>query len=78
MTGYEDLDRYGSWRDDSEYGPMWMPTVASNWVPYRDGRWTWIAPVGLDLGRQRAVGLCALPLRPLGASETAGPGPRAA
>jgi hypothetical protein len=46
MTGYEDLDRYGSWRDDSEYGALWLPTVASNWVPYRDGRWTWIAPWG--------------------------------
>jgi hypothetical protein len=46
MTGYEDLDRYGSWREDSEYGSVWLPAVASNWVPYRDGRWTWIAPWG--------------------------------
>ena len=46
MTGYEDLDRYGSWRDDSEYGALWLPAVASDWVPYRDGRWTWIAPWG--------------------------------
>lgn len=46
MTGVEDLDRHGSWRDDSEYGALWLPSVASNWVPYRDGRWTWIAPWG--------------------------------
>ena len=46
MTGYEDLDRYGSWRDDSEYGALWLPSVASNWVPYRDGRWTYISPWG--------------------------------
>jgi hypothetical protein len=46
MTGYEDLDRYGSWREDSEYGSVWLPAVASNWVPYGDGRWTWIAPWG--------------------------------
>lgn len=46
MTGYEDLDRYGSWRDDSEYGALWLPTVGSTWVPYRDGRWTWVAPWG--------------------------------
>jgi hypothetical protein len=46
MTGYEDLDRYGSWRDDSQYGPLWVPSVASDWVPYRDGRWTWIEPWG--------------------------------
>ncbi|WP_052234414.1 DUF6600 domain-containing protein [Massilia sp. WF1] len=46
MTGYEDLDRYGSWRTDSEYGPLWMPAVAADWVPYRDGSWTWIEPWG--------------------------------
>ena len=46
MTGYEDLDRYGSWSNDSEYGALWMPSVSSTWVPYRDGRWTWIAPWG--------------------------------
>jgi hypothetical protein len=46
MTGYEDLDRYGSWRTDSEYGPLWIPTVAADWVPYRDGSWTWIEPWG--------------------------------
>jgi len=46
MTGYEDLDRYGSWRTDSEYGPLWTPQVAADWVPYRDGSWTWIDPWG--------------------------------
>jgi hypothetical protein len=46
MTGYEDLDRYGSWRTDSEYGPLWTPQVANDWVPYRDGSWTWIDPWG--------------------------------
>ncbi len=46
MTGYEDLDRYGSWRSDSEYGPLWIPAVAADWVPYRDGSWTWIDPWG--------------------------------
>jgi hypothetical protein len=46
MTGYEDLDRYGSWRTDSEYGPLWLPSVSSTWVPYQDGRWTWLDPWG--------------------------------
>lgn len=46
MTGYEDLDRYGSWSTSSEYGPVWIPTVASTWVPYRDGSWTWLDPWG--------------------------------
>ena len=46
MTGYEELDRYGSWREDADYGHLWIPSVAAGWVPYRDGRWTWIAPWG--------------------------------
>jgi hypothetical protein len=46
MTGYEDLDRYGSWLSDSEYGPLWIPAVSADWVPYRDGSWTWIDPWG--------------------------------
>ena len=47
MTGYEDLDQYGAWSDDREYGPLWAPRhVPSGWVPYRDGRWTWVSPWG--------------------------------
>jgi hypothetical protein len=47
MTGYEDLDRNGVWRDDPDYGPLWLPTVvAPGWAPYRDGSWTWISPWG--------------------------------
>lgn len=46
MTGYEELDRHGSWRVDDEYGPVWIPTVSTTWVPYRDGRWVWVNPWG--------------------------------
>jgi hypothetical protein len=46
MTGYEDLDRYGSWREDPDYGPLWIPAVSATWVPYRDGSWTWLDPWG--------------------------------
>ena len=46
MTGYEDLDRYGSWSTNDEYGSLWYPSVASSWVPYRDGSWTWLDPWG--------------------------------
>jgi hypothetical protein len=47
MTGYEDLDQFGVWRDDREYGPLWLPrSVPANWAPYRDGRWAWVAPWG--------------------------------
>lgn len=47
MTGYEDLERYGRWEQDVEYGAVWVPTaVAVDWVPYRDGRWIWVRPWG--------------------------------
>jgi hypothetical protein len=47
MTGYEDLDYYGNWVDDREYGTVWFPrAVPAGWAPYRDGRWVWISPWG--------------------------------
>lgn len=47
VTGYEELDQHGTWRDSEEYGPLWAPSsVASDWAPYRDGRWTWLQPWG--------------------------------
>jgi hypothetical protein len=47
VTGYEELDQYGSWRDNPEYGPLWTPrSVPLGWAPYRDGRWTWLDPWG--------------------------------
>ncbi|KQQ30964.1 hypothetical protein ASF61_17160 [Duganella sp. Leaf126] len=47
ITGYEELDRHGSWTQSVEYGPLWAPrNVAADWAPYRDGRWTWLAPWG--------------------------------
>ncbi|HLV96109.1 MAG TPA: DUF6600 domain-containing protein [Candidatus Acidoferrales bacterium] len=47
VTGYEDLDAYGSWRSDPEYGNYWVPNdVASDWIPYHVGHWAWIAPWG--------------------------------
>ncbi|UGQ46444.1 DUF6600 domain-containing protein [Massilia endophytica] len=47
VTGYEELDRYGSWTVNEEYGPLWTPRLlAADWAPYRDGRWTWISPWG--------------------------------
>ncbi|MEO7493312.1 MAG: DUF6600 domain-containing protein, partial [Massilia sp.] len=47
MTGYEELDQNGVWRDDAEYGPLWIPrNVGYDWAPYRDGRWTYVSPWG--------------------------------
>lgn len=47
MTGWEDLDDYGTWRNEPDYGPVWYPTrVEVGWAPYRYGRWTWVRPWG--------------------------------
>jgi hypothetical protein len=47
MTGYEDLDQYGTWRTLPEYGAVWVPArVASGWAPYRHGHWAWVSPWG--------------------------------
>ncbi|WP_395699312.1 DUF6600 domain-containing protein [Aquabacterium sp.] len=47
MTGWEDLDRYGSWQTHPEYGGVWIPTaVPVGWAPYRSGHWAWIWPWG--------------------------------
>ncbi|HLW82316.1 MAG TPA: DUF6600 domain-containing protein [Candidatus Acidoferrales bacterium] len=47
VAGYEDLDEYGSWRYDAEYGNYWVPRdIAPDWQPYHEGHWVWIAPWG--------------------------------
>ncbi len=47
MTGVEDLDRYGTWEQHTDYGPLWAPrTVVAGWAPYRMGHWTWVSPWG--------------------------------
>jgi hypothetical protein len=45
--GVEDLDQYGSWSDDQDYGPVWTPTVVVvGWAPYCFGHWVWVDPWG--------------------------------
>ena len=47
VIGYDDLDANGDWQASSNYGEVWYPThVASDWAPYRDGRWEWVDPYG--------------------------------
>jgi len=47
MTGYEDLDTYGAWQAEPDYGNVWVPAnVPEGWAPYRFGHWAWIAPWG--------------------------------
>ena len=47
VIGYEDLDDYGYWHRDSDYGYVWMPTrIVADWAPYRYGHWGWVSPWG--------------------------------
>jgi hypothetical protein len=39
VVGAEDLDPYGRWTTDPQYGSVWVPTVDPGWAPYRVGRW---------------------------------------
>ncbi len=46
MTGSEVLYQYGTWDSTPDYGSVWYPQVADDWVPYRDGQWSYVAPWG--------------------------------
>jgi len=41
IYGGEDLDQYGQWTNDPNYGSVWQPNVAPGWSPYQCGRWVW-------------------------------------
>lgn len=46
-VGYQQLDAYGEWRTDTEFGTVWIPRVnSSQWAPFRNGQWRWIEPWG--------------------------------
>ncbi|MGC1449903.1 MAG: DUF6600 domain-containing protein, partial [Candidatus Sulfotelmatobacter sp.] len=47
VVGYDDLDDFGDWRDDPNYGHVWYPNrVDAGWAPYHNGHWAWIDPWG--------------------------------
>jgi hypothetical protein len=47
VDGYYDLDEYGDWRTDPDYGAVWVPRgVAAGWAPYQVGHWVYVAPWG--------------------------------
>ncbi len=46
VIGYEDMDQYGKWYTDREYGIVWVPNVPYGWSPYSEGHWAWIEPWG--------------------------------
>jgi hypothetical protein len=40
IPGAADLDAYGDWEPQSEYGAIWYPrSVPADWEPYRYGHW---------------------------------------
>jgi FecR protein len=47
VDGYYDLDDYGQWHNDPDYGAVWVPNgVAAGWAPYQVGHWVYVAPWG--------------------------------
>jgi hypothetical protein len=47
VTGYQDLNAYGSWSHDPTYGGVWYPAdVPAGWAPYRYGHWAFVLPWG--------------------------------
>jgi hypothetical protein len=47
MVGYSDLDDYGTWSEQPDYGPVWRPnTVEPDWAPYSYGYWNYVGPWG--------------------------------
>lgn len=47
MTGAQDLERYGVWQQDPDYGAIWIPRdVPVDWAPYSTGHWAFVQPWG--------------------------------
>jgi hypothetical protein len=46
MTGGEVLGQVGVWQQAPDYGEVWYPPVAADWVPYREGHWAYVEPWG--------------------------------
>lgn len=47
MTGYEELESWGEWAAEPDYGAVWYPArIAVDWAPYRYGHWAWRRPWG--------------------------------
>jgi hypothetical protein len=47
VTGYEDLNAYGSWTNDPQYGEVWAPNAPPpGWAPYNSGYWSYVGPWG--------------------------------
>ena len=46
-VGYGDLDDYGTWKEEPNYGNVWVPNnVPPDWAPYSNGYWSYVGPWG--------------------------------
>ena len=42
VAGADELDDAGDWREEPQYGHVWVPhAVPAGWVPYSTGHWVW-------------------------------------
>ncbi len=47
VVGYEDMQAYGAWSNDPDYGEVWSPnSVSASWQPYSTGSWAYSEPYG--------------------------------
>ncbi len=47
VIGSSDLDDYGTWKENSEYGNVWVPNdQGADWQPYSNGNWIYEQPWG--------------------------------
>jgi hypothetical protein len=47
VVGYSDLDDYGTWKQEPDYGNVWVPNdVPPGWAPYSNGYWNYVGPWG--------------------------------
>jgi hypothetical protein len=47
VSGYEDLQAYGAWSNDPDYGWAWAPrAMPAGWAPYHEGHWAYVRPWG--------------------------------
>ncbi len=47
VVGYEDMQAYGAWSNDPDYGQVWSPnSVSASWQPYSTGSWAYSQPYG--------------------------------
>jgi len=47
VIGSADLDNYGKWQQNQDYGNVWVPNDQDqNWQPYSNGNWIYQQPYG--------------------------------